>query len=310
MTFVSGTPGDTRHGDDSALLRRRVSRDDVLQVGDCLGSDGDRIDSLVGKGGMSAVPQDRHGERIYRGCAGTVKYCDLAELESRDQVAADDGIDTLEHAGRDELGGAPGRKLLGVLEEKANLAPQLRAPREQQAGDREQHRRMPVMPASVHDASGARGEVDSALLMDRKSVDVRPKRERAPRSSAAKTGNDARRGWALDLQTTERRESLANEPRRLVLMKRELRVGVQVPPPSNRVGYDLVQIHGASLLPSGRTGPLPEALKMAEITAPRAAPSTISVAFPPDRDAGGFVRNGGRRSRRSTGDGIPARPPW
>jgi hypothetical protein len=67
----------------------------------------------------------------------------------------DHGIDTLERTGRHELGCTSRRDLLGMLEERANLARQLGAAGDEQPGDREQHRRVPVMPAGVHHAVGA-----------------------------------------------------------------------------------------------------------------------------------------------------------
>jgi hypothetical protein len=69
-------------------------------------------------------------------------------------VAADNGIDTPERTGRYEFGCTSRRYLLGLLEEKPNLACHLGTVRDQQTGDREQHRRMPVMPAGVHHAFG------------------------------------------------------------------------------------------------------------------------------------------------------------
>lgn len=60
-------------------------------------------------------------------------------------MGAEHGVDPLERARRDELGGASRWQLLGVLEEEADLACNLVASLEEAAGDREQRGRMPVM---------------------------------------------------------------------------------------------------------------------------------------------------------------------
>jgi hypothetical protein len=100
-------------------------------------------------------------------------------------VTADDRIDAVEHTRLDQLGRAARRNLLGVLEEKTDLASELRTHYNEQARRREQHRRVPVVPACVHDSSGTRGELDSAFLLERERIDVGAKRERRPRPPTA-----------------------------------------------------------------------------------------------------------------------------
>jgi hypothetical protein len=121
--MLSALPAAMRgHGDDDAVHRRGVARDDVLQGGDRLGRDGDRVDRLVRKSCMAAAPLDPHRERVRCGRADAVGYCNLPDLQCRSQVAADNGIDTLKRTCGDKFGSASRRHLLGVLKEKANLA--------------------------------------------------------------------------------------------------------------------------------------------------------------------------------------------
>jgi hypothetical protein len=167
-------------------------------------------------------------------------------------VATEHCIDAVHGAGGDKLRCTPRRQLLGVLEEKPNLTRQLGAPRDEQAGDGEQDRRMPVVPAGVHHTLSLRGEVDTALLLNWKCVDVSSKRERRPRPSALQSGDNARRCGTVDLEAAKRRECLADEASGFVLTERELGMSMQVPPPSNRLARDLVHVHEPETNPGCR----------------------------------------------------------
>jgi hypothetical protein len=130
-----------------------------------------------------------------------------------------------------------------VLEQKSDLSAQLGAPSDKRARDREQHRRMSVVTAGVHDAVRLRSELDTAFLLDRKRVNVRSERQRRAWPSARQPSDNARRRWARDLERTERGESLSNEASRFVLVERELRVRMEMAPPGNRLTRDSINAH-------------------------------------------------------------------
>jgi hypothetical protein len=64
-----------------------------------------------------------------------------------------------------------------------------------------------------------------------------------PGLSTAQPRDNTRWSRALDIEAPERGERVANEAGRLVLAKGELRVGMKMSPPSNRVGRDLAYVH-------------------------------------------------------------------
>jgi hypothetical protein len=193
--------------------------------------------------GMSASSKNPHGERV--GCcrARAVEDRDLADIEIRRQVAADDGVDALEHSGLDQLDRATRREFFRVLEEKTHLAAQLGTHPTEHTCGREQRRSMTIVPAGVHDTVDARCELDSTLFLNGKGVHVGAQSQRRPRPSTAKPGDDARRSRALDLEAAEGLEHVAHERCCQVLAEGKLRVRMQMSPPRDYIRDDLLDIH-------------------------------------------------------------------
>ena len=121
-----------------------------------------------------------------------------------------------------------------MLEDEANFAGELRASIDERTGDREQSRRVPVVAAGMHDTVRARRKLDAALLGDRQGVHVSAKGQRPPGTVAMQPRHHTRRRRTFELEAPERRKRLVHEPRRLVLLKGQLRIRVEVPSPGDR----------------------------------------------------------------------------
>jgi len=163
-------------------------------------------------------------------------------------VATDDEVDAVERTRSDELVRAPGRYLLRVLEEKARLPGERPASLAEELRGGEQHCRVAVVPAGVHDTGVLRRERHAALLVNRQRIDVCPKRKRAPRPPAPQARDDARRRRALELEAAERPEGLVDERRGLDFLKRQLGMRVEVPAPADGPRVKLIVDETAGVL--------------------------------------------------------------
>ena len=175
----------------------------------------------------------------------------LPSGSSEKRCAPDHHVDALHDACLDELARAPWPELLRVLEDEADLARQLVAPLVERVQRREQHRRVAVVAARVHDAGVLGGELEAGLLLDGKRVDVGAQRERLPRPPGAQRGDEARLRRPLELDAFHAAEQLEEERRRLVLREAQLRVLMEVAPPGDRLRFQLrchQRAHGRSLL--------------------------------------------------------------
>ena len=104
------------------------ARDDVLEARDHLRSRGDRVDCLVRRGPVAALAADLDREQVGSSRVRPVEDSDLPQLVEREQMRADDEVDTVHHTRLDELARAAGQELLRVLEDEADLADELVAP--------------------------------------------------------------------------------------------------------------------------------------------------------------------------------------
>ena len=154
-------------------------------------------------------------------------------------MRADDHVDAVHDAGFDELARAAGPELLGVLEDEADLAVQLLTALVQRVQRREQHRRVAVVAARVHDAGVLGGELEPGLLLDRQRVDVGAQRERLPRPARAHGRDEARLRRPVELDPLEAAEQLEEKRGRLVLGEAQLGVLVKMAPPRNRLRLEL-----------------------------------------------------------------------
>ncbi len=100
----------------------------------------------------------------------------------------------------------------------------------------------------MHRARVLRGELEVVFLLDRQRVHVGPDRERAPSRRAHEPGDHAGFRWTGELQTAERFQRLVDELRGVPLVVGDLRVAVQVPPPTDdffpNVSYEVVEGYG------------------------------------------------------------------
>src|SRR5215218_4863331 len=200
---VRGAALEAGHGEDHAMDRVHLARDDVLQVGNDLRPYSYGIHDLVRK---SSVPAPTpYGDSKDVGCCHhrAVGYADLACGKLRPQVYSHHGVDTFHHAPLDQLLGAAGAQFFGVLEHEAHLAVDpvthpgeyLRRP--------EQHRRVPVVGAGVHRAGIGGGELEVVLLGDGQGVYVRPDGDGAAGPVPYQPRDHAGPGGTRDLQAIE-----------------------------------------------------------------------------------------------------------
>src|SRR5919197_3828199 len=187
-------------------------------------------------------------------------------------MAAVDEVDAAGPAGRHEIARAARRRLLGVLEDEADLA----AGELMRAEDprcAEQHRGVAVVATGVHRAWVLRREVDAALLRDRERVDVRAQRDGRTRAAGGQAGEHAVLGRALDLQAIEALERPGDERGGLALLEARLGMAVQVPAP-----LDDLLLHALDPTPPPRrqsaAGRRRWAARRARARAARARPST------------------------------------
>ena len=144
-----------------------VSRDDdLLQVRDHLRRDGDGVDGLVRVRTVTSAADDLEREQVGRGHHRARRRRDVTRVERGEQMHAGDEVGSVEHARLDDRAGSAGRHLLGVLEDEAHLAGELVAALEEQLSGAEQHRRVTVVAAGVHDA-GPRRDVRAASFSSR-----------------------------------------------------------------------------------------------------------------------------------------------
>ena len=148
---------------------------------------------------------------------------------------------SFDRAGVDDGAGAAGRKLLGMLEDEANLSLDLVATLAEELGGSEQDRGVPVVPARVHHARARRDVRHLVLLVDRECVHVRTKHDDLPGPPSLQSRDDRGSRGAVDLEPLERPQRLLDERRRLVLLERQLGVRMQMPAPRNRAGLEVVR---------------------------------------------------------------------
>ena len=225
--------------DDGALDRVDDARDDVLQPADDLRGRRHRVDRLVRRGPVAALAADLDLEHVAGGGVRSRQDADLAERVEREEMRADHHVDAVHDAGLDELTRAARPELLGVLEDEPDLAVEFIAPLVQRVQRREQHRRVAVVAARVHDAGILGGELEAGLLLDRQRVDIRAQRQRLPRPPGTERGDEARLRRPVELEPFHAAEQLEEERRGLVLLEAQLRVLMEVPPPRDRLRFQL-----------------------------------------------------------------------
>ena len=96
-----------------------------------------------------------------------------------------------------------------------------------------QHRRVPVMAASVHLAVHFTGPLGPRLFLHRQRVHIRAQPRARPSTLTVDNGNNARlRDALMDLVYTKLAQPLDHKGRRLVTVQRQLWVHMNMPPPA------------------------------------------------------------------------------
>ena len=193
--------------------------------------DGDRIDALLRERRVAASSLDDDREGVGRGHERAGRDGGGAEVEHAQQVTADHRVDAVERARGNHVARSAGQLLLGVLEDEPHLAAQAVAHLHERARDGEQHGGVAVVAAGVHDALVLGRERDATLLDDRERVDVRAQSQDGTGPIGDEPRQHARGRRPRELEPAERRERLLDEAGRLVLLERQLRPAMEVPPP-------------------------------------------------------------------------------
>ena len=184
---------ETTHG----IERIDVARGNGLQGGHDLRADNDRIDALMRHRAMAAAAFDKDRDLVGRRHRRPLPYFKGADRQRRHVVHAVDLLDAeLIHEAIVDHRHRARAALFGRLEDDDGVAGEVAGLR-QALGRAEQHRGVPVMPASVHLAwdFGAIGEI--GLLFDRQRIHVRPEADR-PRTRSFCPVNDADHAGAAD----------------------------------------------------------------------------------------------------------------
>jgi hypothetical protein len=117
--------------------------------------------------------------------------------------------------------------LLGRLEDQPNRNLESALASEQLRGS-QQHARMSIVPAGVHDTIGFRGERQPGFLMNRQSIDIGAQGDRGNVRGTRKIGDDTRPAHT-PVPDTETIQHLTNALGSTFLLPRQLWVSVQVP---------------------------------------------------------------------------------
>ena len=223
---------DREHG---GIERIDPARHDGLQGQNDMGAHDDGVDGRLWPCRMAADAIDVNCELIRRRIDVAGDRRELADRYGEIVMGAEDHVarKPVEQALLDH-DAAAARPFLRRLEDEVDGAVEILGLREIACGAKE-HRRMPVMPASVHLAGidGLVGEV--GLLLDRQRVHVGADADRARAGAAAQGADDARmRDPARDLDAPGG-ELLSHDVAGAVLLEAELRMGVDIAPPFREV---------------------------------------------------------------------------
>ena len=214
------------HRENEALQRIDIARDDALERLDDGRAGDDRIARNVGEGGMAAAAAKAHDEFIGRGHGRAGTHGEMPDRQAGKIVhSIDEGSrEAIEKPVVDHRL-ATAAALFGRLEDdgdRAGKAPRLgEAPRCAQ-----QHGRMPVMAAGMHEAGALRGIGQAGFLDDRESVHIGAKADDGPAGSAAPMDqpDDAGAPQArVNLVAAEFPQLVGDESRRLLNVVEKLR---------------------------------------------------------------------------------------
>ena len=222
------------------------ARDDGLQRAHDLARRDDRVDAGPGLGAVRLTAGDDDLEGVAGRELGSGAHADRPRRLPGPDVQPVDHVDfrRVEHALGDHPLGARDaflgrRPLFRGLEDQDHLARQAVAHAGEDLRDREQDRRVRVVPAGVHDgdalalvgAGGAAGERQVDLFGHRQRVHVGAQRDHRPRPRALDHRHHAGLGDAGARREAHLAQPLGDVARGLELLVRELGVRVQMAPP-------------------------------------------------------------------------------
>ncbi len=248
---------DLRHREHAGVAWRHVARHDRLQAPHEGRGDHERVARLVRHGGMAALPLHRDVEERRAGHGRA-----LADAER-----AGPAIGRIVHP-VDLVAGEPLEEPVGEHALRAaepllrGLEDQHRRPREvprrrQMLRRAQQHRRVPVVTAGVHDPGRPGGVVEVRALLDRQRVHVRAQPDPArPLTPAVDQPDDARpRDAVVHLVHSVLPQLVGDDPGRPVLLEPQFGMGVQVAEDRGQlrgaVGDGGRDVHGMSFVGSG-----------------------------------------------------------
>ncbi len=170
---VCGSGLEPTHRDDRGVRRVDLPRDDRLDGHDDEAADDDRVDRLVGPGGVRFPPGDADVEGLGGRVHDAVGDHQRSGGEVSVHVPAEDGPHAVEDSGSDHRLRSRA-DLLGRLKDEPHGGRQIVAPALEKLRRPEQHAHVRVVAAGVHHAFVARREGKSGLLVDGQSVEIGP----------------------------------------------------------------------------------------------------------------------------------------
>ena len=200
---------------------------------------------LVGGG----IKRARTSRELARGEAGAVVNAeDRVHRKAIEQSVAD-------HRAGAAIGIAArpliAERFLGGLKDQVHLAVEI-ARRGEMFRGAKQHRRVPVMAAGVHHARGAGFMVGLGQFAHRQCVDVGADADRAVRLPGADRRDDAGPADAgRDLVDPEAFEQVEDEANRVLFVKTEFGVLMDMPAPGGHVSFEWCQVNGHGDAPPG-----------------------------------------------------------
>ena len=174
-----------------------------------LARDGDRVEAVMGRRGVSPLAPHLDPERIARGHGGAGARRDGAGGQAMGDVQREGGGGrrrAVEQPLLDHDAGAVVALFAGLEHEQHRAGEQVAATGEEARGP-DEHCRVRIMAARVHGARHLRGEGKARLFRHRQRVHVGAQQDRGPRPRAGQSRDDRRRALSRSDVEAEAAES-------------------------------------------------------------------------------------------------------
>ena len=219
---------DAAEGDHDRIARIDRARHELVNTGDELRGNADRIDRLVGPGRMPAQALDLDLKLLAERRQHSLAVAKPSRGRLRVDMQRNHGLDVAHRPGGDHLESALAN-LFGRLEDGPPGEPlgQFVAALPEGQRSAQGHGRMSVVPAGVHDAVARRSVRDRLGVVDAQGVDICPVRDHRLRVGIGRPRDDTASGRCDRAGDSRLFEFLGEKPRGLVLLAARFGAGVQ-----------------------------------------------------------------------------------